>query len=149
MSTRPPVPTPTAKDFARDFPEMAAGMRQYVNDLVAGKERLNFQAREPQMIRRRSNSLESRRLEQGAVELTEQMEAQGWTPAVVVNLNPWPIKVNGVLHNEILPVCPSAAEWRQMGKSGKPYAYVILDRYEQDTRDRGDGNWTCHPFVPL
>lgn len=139
MSTRS-IPTPTPQDFARDFPEMAAGMTAFVKNLVSGKETLTIdKAYGPAPITKKTKSLESLRLEQGSRELMIQMEAQGWMPAMVINLNPWPIKVNGVLHTEILPAC----------EFGEKYSAVCIGTYQQDTRDRGDGNWTCHAFVPM
>lgn len=73
-----------------------------------------------------------------AYELMTHMEALGWSPVTLVNLNPFPITIADKMHNITLPAC------RPEDKFGR----AVLRDYAIDCRDKGNNLFSMKAFPP-
>lgn len=105
------------------------GMPQVEKDgtIIAGRSR---QGIDEQTLRRLDK----------LVTLDRRLRRQGIRPATILNMNPYMLHVNGVLHSDLdVAPCPK----------GRPYSMRVIRDYKYDWRDETDDNWSPVEFVPI
>jgi len=87
-----------------------------------------------------------RRLHQKRQEEQRRLLRTVWNPASIVNLMPFPLNVNGVLHGRLagpdgnqVPECPV----------GKPYVHKVISEPQWDVRDEGAGMDNVDNYTPV
>jgi len=90
-----------------------------------------------------------KRLHRTRIEMQEMLKDMRYFPWSVVNLMPYPLNVNGVLHSRIavngnqIPACPI----------GSPYVQKVISEIQWDVKDNGAGfdnidNFASIPWIP-
>jgi len=92
-----------------------------------------------------------RRLHQRRAEEQRRLSRMVWKPASIINLMPFPLNVNGVLHGRLagpdgnqVPAC----------RLGQPYEQKVITEMQWSVRDEGAGmdnidNYTPVPSTPM
>jgi len=140
--------TPTDKDFAREA-ERQRQMTSFKDEsgrVIRGKA---FDE-----IFTGNNATEAtRRLLRSQNEEGKKLNRIGWSPVTIVNLMPFPLEVNGVIHRRYdLKVPPAPLEPKH--KDVPAYSMRTLDRLYWDSKDLGTGmddvdNFQAVPWTPV
>jgi hypothetical protein len=89
--------------------------------------------------RRGVDEMTIRRMEK-LLSLEHRLKVTGVQPATILNMNPYPLRVNGVLLDDIVvPPCPK----------GRPYSLHVIREHRISWRDEQDDNWTPVESVPI
>jgi hypothetical protein len=89
--------------------------------------------------RRGVDEMTIRRMEK-LISLEHRLQVTGVQPATILNMNPYPLRVNGVLLDDIIvPPCPK----------GRPYSMLVIRQHRISWRDEQDDNWTPVESVPI
>lgn len=119
MATRE-LHVPTAADFNIEFPGLRPELALEGKQVAASPEEQRYRS----LI----------------AEVFEIEEARGTTTASVINMNPFRLKVNGVLHDDlVVPACPDDAAYVQY-----PIPYFKMDK-----KDLGDGVFIPYAEPPI
>jgi hypothetical protein len=120
MATEVEVQKPSPSQFTHDYPDVRPDLA------LQGKQV--------------DPSPETQRYQKLISELHSQMNLQGYAAASVINMNPFPLEVNGVLFDDIVvPACPPE----------QPFIRARIGHYKTFTADMGDAVLVPKAAVPV
>ncbi len=144
----PPVVPPTEREWQREQQRVlqrTAGVGHDDNGNV-----IHIPGATPDAVFNDANAGESvKRLHRTRMDMQSMLQDMRWFPWSVVNLMPYPLNVNGVLHARIavggnqIPACTI----------GSPWVQKVIDAIHWDVKDNGAGfdnidNFSSVPWIP-